>query len=225
MDFTSLLLKEGPRERLATSGLDTLTDSELLALILATGSKSSNALSLAQSILTEFRNDLNELATAELSDLIMHSGIGEAKAARICATFELGRRRERANFEVKTKISSSRDVYNVMAGNLKDKCYEEFWMLVLNRSNHITRQLKISEGSISGTVADPKKIYKFALQFKASSLVFLHNHPSGNLKPSQSDIQLTDKLKDAGKLLDIEVLDHLIIAQSGYYSFADEGLL
>lgn len=219
------LVHEGPREKLSSSGLETLNDSELLALILATGTKDENALELSRGILHKFEYDLHELATAGLDDLLSLKGIGKAKASRICAVFELGRRRERAHIREFHKIESSRDVYTLMSPVLKDKSYEEFWMLILNRANRVIKQVRISEGSISGTVADPKKIFKIALHNKASSIVLLHNHPSGQLVPSQADISLTSKLVAAGNLLDMQVLDHLIIGRSGYYSFADEGQL
>lgn len=219
------LVHEGPREKLSKSGLETLNDSELLALILATGTRDENALELSRGLLHQFDYNLHELAKAGLEDLQTLRGIGKAKASRICAVFELGRRRENANIRELYQIESSRDVYRLMSPVLKDKSYEEFWMLILNRANRVLKQVRISEGSVSGTVADPKKIFKIALHSKASSIVLLHNHPSGQLKPSQADISLTHKLVAAANLLDMQVVDHLIISQTGYYSFADEGQL
>lgn len=219
------LVHEGPREKLSSQGLESLHDSELLALILATGTRDENALELSRGLLHRFDYDLHELASAGLQDLQNLKGIGKAKASRICAVFELGRRRERTPVRELYQIGSSSDVYKLMSPILKDKLYEEFWMIVLNRANRVLKQVRISEGSVSGTVADPKKIYKIALDHKASSIVVLHNHPSGQLNPSQADINLTNKLVAAGKLLDIQVLDHLILSRSGYFSFADEGKL
>lgn len=225
MNARDLLPEEGPREKILRSGLESLSDPELIALVLSTGHGEANALSIARSMYAEYEGDLHQLARATVDDLIGIRGIGTAKASRLAAVFELGRRRERAQFGKKVRISGSSDAYRLMSAVLKDKSYEEFWMLVLNRSNCVIRQIRISEGSIHGTVADPKKIFKLALQQKASALIFLHNHPSGQTEPSQADRSLTDKLKAAGSILDIAILDHLIITQGGYYSFADEGEL
>lgn len=218
-----MLVEEGPREKITRNGIGTLSDIELIALILSTGHGAENAIELARSLYMQYEGDLHQLAAATTDELTDIRGIGSAKASRIAAVFEVGRRRERAELGKKIRISGSSDVYRLMSAVLRDKSYEEFWMLVLNRSNCVVRQIRISEGSIHGTVADPKKIFKLALQHKASALIFLHNHPSGQLEPSRADRQLTEKLKAAGALLDIAILDHVIITQGGYFSFADEG--
>ncbi len=218
-----LLAEEGPREKITRNGIDSLSDPELIALILSTGHGEANAISIARAMYVEYEGDLHQLARATVDELMSIRGVGRAKASRVAAVFELSRRRERAQLGKKVRISGSSDVYRLMEAVLKDKSYEEFWMLVLNRSNCVVRQIRISEGSIHGTVADPKKIFKLALQHKASALIFLHNHPSGQIEPSQADRSLTEKLKAAGGILDIAFLDHVIITQGGYYSFADEG--
>jgi DNA repair protein RadC len=152
-------------------------------------------------------------------------GIGEAKAISIIAALELGKRRLSEGVEDKKKISSSEDAFRLLYAELSDKTYEEFWVLLLDRANQVTKKLNISEGGMAGTVADPKKIFKIALDNNASSVILAHNHPSNNLKPSDNDISLTKKLKSGGLLLDIQVLDHLIIGNDSYYSFADESLM
>ncbi len=214
-----------PREKLMLRGKTHLSKAELIAILIGSGNKEESAVQLAQNILNSVNNNLAELSNLSLKDLMKFKGIGEAKAISIVAGLELGKRRLSEDVLVKKKIKSSEDAFHLLYAELSDKSYEEFWALLLDRSNQVIRKVNISEGGMAGTVADPKKIYKMALDYKASSIILAHNHPSNNLKPSQNDIDLTKKLKSAGNMLDIEVLDHLIFGNDSYYSFADENLL
>ncbi len=217
--------EDRPREKLMLKGKAALSDAELIAILIGSGTKSLSAVDLAKIILNKTGNNLNELAKLSVNDLKKEKGIGEAKAIAIVSALELGRRRKEAEFTEKRQITSSRDIYELMKADLLDKQHEEFWIVLLNRANKVLRKMPISSGGISGTVADPKLIFKFALEESASSIILVHNHPSGNLKPSQADNELTAKLKSAGKFLEIPVLDHLIFGDQGYLSYADEGLL
>lgn len=212
-----------PREKLSLKGKAALSDAELLAILLGSGTVSVSAVDLAKQILASTNNNLHELAKLSLKDLMKFKGIGEAKAITIVSALELGRRRKNSEPQKRTKITSSTDVYEMMSPYLLDARREEFWVLLLNRANEVMRTEKISEGGVSGTVADPKLIFKTALDHLASSLILVHNHPSGNLKPSQADLQMTQKMKEAGKFLEIPVLDHVIFTDNGFYSFVDEG--
>ena len=184
-----------------------------------------SAVTLSKHILGSVENDLNALAKLSVKDLKKFNGIGEAKAISIVGALELGRRRKESNQLVKPQIRSSEDAYKVMAPELMDQPTEQFWVIMLNRSNKVIHKRAISLGGVSGTVADPKVIFKKALEDLASGIILAHNHPSGNKKPSQADIDLTKKLQNSGKLLEIPVLDHIIFTDDGYFSFADEGLL
>jgi DNA repair protein RadC len=214
-----------PREKLLKLGKEHLTDAELLAILIATGSKNLSAVALCTQILDYANNDLSILGKMTVKDFCKFKGIGPAKAITIVAALEIGRRRQSENVAELKKITSSQDVYRVFLSLLSDKAHEEFWVLFLNRANHIIGKEKISSGGITGTVADVKLIVKSALERLASGIVLVHNHPSGHLAPSQADIQLTEKTKAAAKLLDIQVLDHLIVSNRGFYSFADSGIL
>ncbi|PIQ20224.1 MAG: hypothetical protein COW65_16445, partial [Cytophagales bacterium CG18_big_fil_WC_8_21_14_2_50_42_9] len=169
--------------------------------------------------------DLNELAKLTVNDLKKHKGIGEAKAIAIVSALELSRRRKETAAAVKTKITCSTDIYNYIKPQLLDLPHEEFWIILLNRANVVMKKMPVSSGGVAGTVADPKIIFKHALESLASAIILVHNHPSGNLKPSTADISLTKKMKEAGSLLDLPILDHIIFTEHQYYSFADEGLL
>jgi len=217
--------EDRPREKLLQKGKSALSDSELMAILIGSGTVSMSAVELSKQILSTVENDLNNLAKLTVKELQKFKGIGEAKAITIVAAMELGRRRKGSESIKKPKISSSIDVFNYIIGDLQDLRHEEFWILLLNRSNTVIYKHQISSGGVSGTLADPKMIFKIALDNLASSIILIHNHPSGNLKPSEADIRLTKKLKDSGTLLDIPVLDHLIVTDSAYYSFADEGIL
>lgn len=214
-----------PREKLMHKGKGQCSKAELIALLIGSGTREKSAVQLAQTILGSVNNNLAELAALNLKQLMQFRGIGEARAITIVAGLELGKRRLAEEMPGKKKITSSQDVFHYLYAELSDKQYEEFWILLLDRANQVIRKVNISEGGMAGTVADPKKIFKMALDLNASSLILAHNHPSNNLKPSQNDIDLTKKLKAAGELLDIQVLDHLIFGSDAYYSFADEGLI
>jgi DNA repair protein RadC len=212
-----------PREKLASLGRSALSDAELVAIIIGSGSRNESAVELSKRILYSIDNNLNELGKVTITDLMKFKGVGEAKAITIVAALELGRRRKEKEPKVKPKIASSKDAFDVVFPVLSDLPHEEFWIILLKQNNQIIDTVCISRGGVSGTVADAKLIFKITLDKLASSIILCHNHPSGNLKPSKSDINLTRKLKEGGKLLDIAVLDHLIIGDTTYYSFADEG--
>ncbi|MBN8577086.1 MAG: DNA repair protein RadC [Cyclobacteriaceae bacterium] len=217
--------EDRPREKLLLHGTSALTEAELIAILIGSGTVKSSAVELAKKVLQLVNNNLNDLARLGVKDLIKLKGIGEAKAITIVAAMELGRRRKEHDPDKRPKISSSQDAFELLKGNLIDLPHEEFWILLLNRMHQVIKKKRISEGGVTGTVADPRIIYKLAVEELASGLIVAHNHPSGNLAPSQSDIDLTRKLKEAGKMLEIQLLDHLIIANQKYYSFADEGLI
>ena len=217
--------EDRPREKLLLKGTASLSDAELIAILIGSGTANASAVEVAKKILVAGQNNLNELAKLGVKDLMKVKGIGEAKAITIVAALELGRRRRDVNATEKPKIGSSKDAYEMLRGDLIDLPHEEFWVLLLNRAHRVIKKKRISEGGVSGTVADPKLIYKMALEELASGVVVAHNHPSGNLQPSQSDIDLTKKLKEAGKFLEVQLLDHLIVAGTKYFSFADEGFL
>lgn len=214
-----------PREKLMLKGTGALSDAELLAILIGTGSGKSTALDLSKRILDCVEHRLPELAKLKPKDLTRIKGIGPAKAITIVAAMELGRRRKETDPVEKPKVGSSQEAYDLLCGDLIDLPHEEFWVLLLNRANRLIRKHRISEGGVSGTVADPKVIFKSALDHLASGIIVAHNHPSGNRTASQSDIDLTRKLKEAGKFLEIQLLDHLIVCGPKYFSFADEGML
>ena len=225
LNILSWAEEDRPREKLLLKGKSALSDAELIAILIGSGTKSLSAVDVGKKILHEASNNLNELARFSVKDLKKIKGIGEAKAITIVSALELGRRRKEEDFKDKIKISSSNDIYQLIKPELMDLPKEEFWIILLNRANRLIKKEQISSGGISGTVADPKIIFKAALDQYASSIILVHNHPSGNLKPSQADINLTKKMKEAGKLLEIPVLDHIIFSNEGYLSFADEGML
>ncbi len=213
-----------PREKMMLKGKGQLSKAELIAILIGSGNNDESAVELAKRILSSVDNNLAELSRLSISDLIKFKGIGPAKAISIVAALELGRRRRADDVLIDTtKISSSQDAYNLLYAELSDKYHEEFWIILLDRANKVIRKANISEGGLAGTVADPKKIFQLALEQHASSIILAHNHPSNNLQPSQNDVQLTKKIVAGGKSLDISILDHLIIGNDKYYSFADEG--
>ena len=214
-----------PREKLLTKGTPALSDAELVAILLGTGTTTISAVELAKRVLQTVDNNLHELARLSVKDLMKVKGIGEAKAISIIAALELGRRRRDCDSGEKPRISGSRDCYDILRPHLQDIHHEEFWIILLNRANRVIRKHQISQGGVAGTVADPRIIFKLAVSDLASGVILAHNHPSGNLMASQADIDLTRKIKAAGKLLEIQVLDHLILAGQKYFSFADEGML
>jgi len=214
-----------PREKLVTKGRLSLSDAELLGILLASGNKNETAVQLAQRILKENKNSINELAKLQVNDLKKFKGVGEAKAVTIAAALEIGRRRADEAMEEKTKISSSKNAYSILKSKLSDLPHEEFWVLFMTRSNTVIKTECISRGGVSGTVVDVRLILKPAIECLASSIILAHNHPSGNLKPSAEDIHLTKKIKEASKLVDMSLQDHLIVGDLAYFSFADEGIL
>lgn len=217
--------EDRPREKLLLKGTSALSDAELIAILLGSGTSTLSAVDLSKKILQGVNNNLHDLARLSVKDLMKIKGIGEAKAITIIAALELGRRRRDLESEEKPKIGSSRDAYQIFKGHLMDLPHEEFWMLLMNRANRVLKIVQISQGGVAGTVADPKIIFKHAVEELASGIIVAHNHPSGNLTASQADIDLTRKIKEGSKLLEVQLLDHLIVAGQKYFSFADEGLL
>ena len=217
--------EDRPREKLLARGRQSLTTAELIAILIGSGNIAETAVELATRILSHYGNDLNALGKLQVDDLICFNGIGEAKAVSIIAAMELGRRHSLAVAETKTQVRSSRDIYDAIQPLLSDLPHEEFWVIYLNKANHIISKEKVSAGGVAGTVVDVKIILRLALQKLASGIILAHNHPSGNLQPSDADISVTKKLRDAAKLMEVAVLDHLIIGDRDYYSFADNGIL
>ncbi len=214
-----------PREKLLLKGRQFLSNAELLAILIGSGTREFSALDIGQQILQGVNNNLNNLGKQQVKDLMQNKGIGEAKAITLVAAIELGRRRMLEEANALAKMTCSKDAYLQFAPILDDLLHEEFWILLLNRNNIILGKHRISSGGISGTIADPKMIFKHAIQSAATGIVLCHNHPSGNLKPSSQDLHLTKNISEAGKLLEILVFDHIIIGNKQYFSFADEGLM
>ena len=215
--------EDRPREKLRIKGRQELTDTELLAILLGTGYKRSSAIEIAKSLLLELNNDLQALAKSDFDYLIKTQGLGPAKAAVILSAIELGLRISKTKSQKRKQLTSSQDAFNLLHSKLAYLDHECFYIILLNRNNRVVGINRISQGGVTGTVVDPKIIFRKALSHKATAIILAHNHPSGNLNPSDQDIQITGKLIKAGKHLDIQVLDHLIISEQGYYSFADEG--
>ncbi|WP_299519347.1 DNA repair protein RadC [Winogradskyella sp.] len=214
-----------PREKLRDKGKIVLSDAELVAILIGSGSREESAVDLCKRILASVDHNLNALGKLSIKQLMEFKGIGEAKAITIAAALELGRRRRLEDASILKKITSSRTVYEIMQPILGELPHEEFWILYLNNSNKILHKNQLSKGGITGTLVDVRLVLKNALEVGATSLILCHNHPSGTLKPSQADKDITQKLKSAAQSLDIKVLDHLIITEKAYFSFADEELL
>jgi len=212
-----------PREKLLAKGKQALSDAELIAILLGSGNRDESAVDLSKRILKSVENSLPELSKMSIAELMKFKGIGEAKAISIVAAMELGRRRLGADVYERKKISSSRDVFHIFQAEMADSQYEEFWILLLNRANKIMKKVKIGDGGVSGTVADPKRIFRAAIDSMASSIILCHNHPSGNIQASNADRDLTRKVVNGAKYFDISVLDHIIIGDGNFYSFADDG--
>ncbi len=217
--------EDRPREKMLSLGKAVLTDAELLAILIGSGTVEESAVDLARKVLSGVNNNLGELGRKSVHDLTKHKGIGEARAICILAAMELAKRRQQSEPIQKKKITCSRDAYELVYPKLADLSHEEFWILLLSRSNKVIELKMISKGGITGTVVDVRLIFAEALAQKACAMILSHNHPSGNLKPSESDIRLTKKMCEAGKILDIPVLDHIIATDSAYFSFADESML
>ncbi len=226
MPISSWAEDERPRERLLQQGADALSLNELFAILLRSGVGGESALELSRRILSDNHNDLNELAKRGVRELVnKYKGVGIAKAAAIVAAMEIGRRRKLKEMSVLPVICCSQDAYEYINSHVKDLDYEKFYVIYLSQSNRVKGAECISVGGISGTIVDIRLLFKGVLDMKATSIIMVHNHPGGVLKPSIQDEETTRKIVDAGKLLDIRVLDHLIIGRCGYYSFADEGKL
>jgi len=214
-----------PREKLSLKGQRALSDSELLAIIMGSGSRNESAVELAKRILASVDNNWNNLSRLSVNDLCKFKGIGEAKAISIITALEIGRRKAAQELPEKPKIKESKDIFAVMQNVIGDLNVEEFWVLYLNQGNFVIKKEQIGRGGISQVSVDVRIIMKTALEEFATSIILIHNHPSGTLNPSRSDHHLTEKIKKAAQTLDIELLDHLIITQKAYFSFADEGKL
>ncbi|SHJ17516.1 RadC family protein [Aquimarina spongiae] len=213
-----------PREKLIVKGKNALTDAELVAILIGSGNRDESALALSKRILASVEHKINRLGKLSLKDLMQFKGIGEAKAISIIAGLELGRRRG-DGIEVLPVITSSRDAYVLFDRVMGDLEHEEFWVLYLDHGNKVIQQKQISVGGKTVTVVDPRVVFRNALEYGATNIIIGHNHPSGGLKPSTADINLTQKLKQAGVSLDIKVIDHLIIGEKSYFSFADDAML
>lgn len=217
--------EDQPREKLLSKGKKNLTTAELLAILIRIGTKGQSALSLCQEILEDNDHDLDVIGNLGVHDLMKYKGMGEAKAIAIVAALELGRRRQRSEVKKKPVIRSSHEAYQYIGHRLQDIPFEEFWIILLNRAGRIIDEIKISSGGISATVVDSRIIMKKAINALAESIILVHNHPSGNLQPSMQDKELTTKISSGAKLFNMKVLDHLIVTDNGYFSFADEGLI
>ncbi|NER15145.1 DNA repair protein RadC [Leptobacterium flavescens] len=217
--------KDRPREKFLNIGKDVLSDAELLAILLGSGNRNESAVQLSQKILRSVSNNLNELGKLSVTELMQFNGIGEAKAVAVAASLELGRRRRKEKVMDRKKITSSAIAYEYFYPIIGELPHEEFWIVYLNNSNKVIQSIQLSKGGITGTLVDIRLALRHALEMRATSLILAHNHPSGNLNPSKSDKQLTLKLKNACESLDIKVLDHIIVAEKSYFSFADEDLL
>lgn len=214
-----------PREKLLHKGPAALSNAELIAILIGSGNLEESAVALSKRIMNELKDNLAELARLTISDLKKYKGIGEAKAITIAAALEIGRRRSITVLNEKAQLKDSKTAFILLQKELGDLNYENFCIILLNRANKVLKTVKISDGGITGTVVDPRKVFKIALDNNATSIILGHNHPSGQLTPSDADIQLTKKMKQAGDMLDLPVLDHIIVGDGNYYSFADEGIM
>ena len=225
LNIKSLAEADRPREKLKFRGRRHLTDAELIAVTIGSGSKNETSVELSQRILNAYENDLSLLGNASIPDLAKFYGMGEAKALSIIAALELGRRKAELTTKHRQKVRGSKEAFNVLQPALADLSQEEFWILMLDAANGAINKVMVSRGGWAGTMADPKVIFKKALDYDAAYIILAHNHPSGNLKPSEDDIRLTRKLAAAGQTMDLPVVDHLIITSTTYLSMADEGLM
>lgn len=215
-----------PREKLLLKGKGLLSKAELIAILINSGNKDESAVELSKRILNDVNNNLAELSRISVDELCNYRGIGIAKALTIIAALEIGRRRRADDIIGDRKIvKSSNDAYEILYADLSDKYHEEFWILLMDRANQLIKKVNISEGGVAGTVADPKKIFRIALTNNSSAIILAHNHPSNNIKPSDNDIKLTKSMVAAGKTLEIQILDHIIVGSDNYFSFADESII
>ena len=225
LTIKSWALDDRPREKLISKGKNALSDAELMAILIGSGSRDESAVDLSKRILNSVNRNINELAKLSIENLIQFKGIGEAKAIAIITALELGKRRQLETALEQPKITSSKAVFNVMQPIIGDLPHEEFWVLFLNNSNKVLAKHQVSKGGLTATVVDVRLLFKRALELASVAMIICHNHPSGKLTPSEADKQLTQKIKNAGLTLDIKLLDHLIITEKDYFSFADEGQL
>lgn len=214
-----------PREKLLHKGPAALSNAELIAILIGSGNTDESAVELSKRIMMEVNDNFGELARLTIQDLQKYKGIGEAKAITIAAALEMGRRRNTSMLNEKPQAKDSKTAFILLQKELGDLNYESFCILLLNRANKVLKTIRISDGGLTGTVVDPRKVFKIALDNNATSIILGHNHPSGQLTPSEADIQLTRKMKEAGVVLDLPVLDHIIVGDGNYYSFADEGIM
>lgn len=218
-------LEDRPREKLLIKGKNNLSNAELIAILLGSGTRAVSALDLARNILQDSSNSLNELAQLGIKDLKQFKGIGEAKAVTIVSALELGRRRKPDDRRLKPRLMTSDETYDFIKADLQDLKHEEFWVILLRRNHEVINKYRVSSGGVSGTLVDPKLIFKRAVDELAAAVILIHNHPSGNKRPSESDVRLTRKIQAAGKLLDVSVIDHLIFTNEGFFSFSDEKMM
>ena len=218
--------EDRPREKMLLKGVTSLSDAELLGILISSGNKNETAVELAQRILYQAENNLNTLGKFEIKDLIKNfNGIGEAKAITIVAALELGKRRKLSEAIIQPQITSSKDAYQIFHPVLADLKHEEMWVLLLNRANKILKKIQVSKGGITGTVVDVRMIMREAIDSLASGMILCHNHPSGNHNPSKDDDDITNKLNEAGQIMDIQLLDHIIVCDHSYYSYKDKNRL
>lgn len=218
-------IDDKPREKLIQKGSLALSDAELIAILIRSGSQNESAVELAKRILAMADNNLNSLGKFSVNQLKRFKGIGEAKSVSIVAALEIGRRRREGGPQRLNQVSSSRAAYEILFPLIGELPHEEFWILYLNNSNKVIHKAQLSKGGITGTMVDVRLVFKAALEMGAVGMILAHNHPSGTIKPSTADKQITSKLKDAAHALDIKILDHIIVAQDRYFSFSDEGLI
>lgn len=218
-------MSDRPREKLLERGKEALTDAELIAILIGSGNNKENAVDLARRILNDINSDLIQLSKLNVKELMKYNGMGEAKSITIVAALELGRRRRYAEIPKHKSIKCSNDAFEVIYPHLSYMTHEEFWILLLNNSNVVIKSERIGMGGINSTTVDPRIVFKQTLDNNASNIILCHNHPSGNITPSDNDIRLTKKLAKAGEYLDIKIFDHIIVGNNNYYSFADDGMM
>ncbi|BAP31371.1 DNA repair protein radc [Chryseobacterium sp. StRB126] len=225
MSLKFLAEDDRPREKFLQKGKNALSDSELLAIIMGSGNREESVLELARKILASVNNNWNQLSLLSVKELMKFNGIGEAKAISIITALEIGRRRVGQQIPEKSVIGNSHDAYSILKNQLSDLRTEEFWAIFLNNSNKVIHTSQLTQGGISQSIVDVRILFKTALEHFSTGVIIAHNHPSGSLKPSKEDINITQKIKEAGKVLSIQLLDHIIITQDSYFSFSDAGLL
>ena len=217
--------EDRPREKMLAKGREALSDAELIAILIGSGNSNESAVGLSRRILKDVNDNLIQLSQLSINDLTNYNGIGEAKAVSIVAALELGRRRRFAETAQQQHIQNSKDAFEYFYMRMSDISHEQFWVMLLNPANRVIKLVKASDGGINGTSADPKRIFKLALENNATAMMLCHNHPSGSVTPSNSDIALTKNIVNGGKILEIKILDHLVIGINNYFSFADSGLI